>query len=209
MRGDVTARLKNVSILCVRSHFCRSKQWRLTVCPLHIYFSNVSTGHILLVSSHRQPPNAKYFQIISWISVTPAYLNLLFFFLASCPPVCFFSSLADWKKWWLPLIPALGRAEICLADSTADYLAEEEVRACVCLSAFFAKLCGIFFFVCLCLFPVYDGLDKDLPSFHTLFIWDEGLLGGQWVSFQCADVLPSSADDTIGVKRGLFLVSVI
>lgn len=145
MRGDVTARLKNVSILCLRSHFCRSKQWRLTVCPLHIYFSNVSTGHILLVSSHRQPPNAKYFQIISWISVTPAYLNLLFFFFASCPPVCFFSSLADWKKWWLPLIPALGRAEICLADSTADYLAEEEVRACVCLSAFFAKLCGIFF----------------------------------------------------------------
>ena len=74
----------------------------------------------------------------------------------------------------------------------------------------FAKLCGIFFFVCFCLFPVYDGLDKDLPSFHTLFIRDEGslcMLGGQWVSFHCADVVPSSTDDTIRVKRWLFSVS--
>lgn len=57
---------------------------------------------------------------------------------------------------------------------------------------------------------MYDGLDKDLPSFHTLFIRDEGslcMLGGQWVSFHCADVVPSSTDDTIRVKRWLFSVS--
>ena len=69
---------------------------------------------------------------------------------------------------------------ICLADSTADYLAEEEeveVRACVCLSAF-AKLCGIFLFAfvsSLCT-TLCAYLDKDLPSFHTLFILDEGFL---------------------------------
>lgn len=33
--------------------------------------------------------------------------------------------------------------------------------------------------------------------------------GGSGFSFQRADVVPSSADDTIGVKRGLFLVNVI
>lgn len=208
MRGDVTARLKNVSILCVRSHFCRSKQWRLTVCPLHIYFSNVSTGHILPVSSHRQPPNAKYFQIISWISVTPAYLNLLFFFHQLSTSLFFFLP-RRLKKMMAPIDPGSGKSWDLSCRFHGWLFSRgggQGVRLLVCL---FAKLCGIFFFVCFCLFPVYDGLDKDLPSFHTLFIWDEGSLGGQWVSFQCADVLPSSADDTIGVKRGLFLVSVI
>lgn len=48
---------------------------------------------------------------------------------------------ADWK------IKARGSAKICLADSTCDYFLseEEEVKACVCLSAS-AKPCGILLF---------------------------------------------------------------
>lgn len=144
MRGDVTARLKNVSILCVRSHFCRSKQWRLTVCPLHIYFSNVSTGHILPVSSHRQPPNAKYFQIISWISVTPAYLNLLFFFHQLSTSLFFFLP-RRLKKMMAPIDPGSGKSWDLSCRFHSWLFSRgggQGVRLLVCL---FAKLCGIFF----------------------------------------------------------------
>lgn len=104
---------------------------------------------------------------------------------------------------------ALGCAEICLADSTADYF-HKEVRACVCLPAV-VTVCAFFFsllfrFVCFCLFPVCDCvyLDKDLPSFHTLFIWDDGFLlflSGHRVPFCTRTFYLFAADNAVTVQR--------
>lgn len=107
--------------------------------------------------------------------MTAAYLNLVF----SSVQLSYFMLIyqADWKKKkrsWLLLLLALERAEICLADSTADYLARRSGRVSACLHSL-----NCVAFLCCAFVSVYDCVRISITiSYHsfTLFIWDEGFL---------------------------------
>lgn len=83
--------------------------------------------------------NARYFKIISCISLTAACLKLVVSSVQLFPALLI--SQADWKIM-APLPPGSGKSWD-LSCRFHSWLFSKEVRACVFLSAF-AKVCGIF-----------------------------------------------------------------
>ncbi len=180
---------------------------------LFLPLDNFYTGHILYQQSFAclltpAPLNAKYFKIISWITVTAAYLNLVFTTVQLFPPLLIFK--ADWKIM-APTDLRFGKSWDLSCRFHSWLFSEEEVRACVCLSAF-AKRCGIFLFAFVSSLCVTVLISTRIFHHSTLCLFEmkaSCTCGGHWVLFYtetwylpgqiCKPFITCGTNDTIRV----------
>lgn len=128
------------------------------------------------------PPNAIYFEIISWISVTIPYLNLVFTSVQLFP--CSLIYQADWKIM-APTDVSFGKSWDLSCRFHSWLFSKEEVRACVCLPAF-TKLCGIFLFAFVSSLCTTVHISIRISYHSTLCLFEmkaSCVCGGHWVLF--------------------------